>query len=554
MLDRRDFVQGLGFIEDPFEHTNADEEARLSDYFVKPPYFSEVFGNPDDPKSFFVFAPRGGGKSAQRIMIETRCREDNVLALTYDNFDFLSAGSLAEIRLEAHVRRIIQIGLLGILVSIHHDPSKKNELKKSQRSLLASKIVEFVGDLALSELHSTLQSLKSLTDKIGDFVDKYRAIVGTGANALTNHYLGADALIPAQNVRLSSTFDAKYELELLVEFARLVGFRSIYVLIDRVDECEWTGGSGNAKDSFALISPMVRSLSLLETPGIGFKFFLWDAIEPLYKQIARSDRVDSRRLEWSTTDLLQLLQKRLLAFSNNKIWRMSQISGKLSPYDLDELCVIFSNDSPRDVIRICAKTISEQQELDSSSQSLTEAAIYRGLDSICESLVDERGYSATYVKNLRRIGSQSSQVDFTTQQIRSSLDVSATSAGGHIKNWKDAGIIVELSEVPNTRSRKGPKVKLYGVVDVRLARVMTSRLSASEFANSKVKKCENPNCAAYILRDWGERDSSNLCHICGFSSGKSRWLPGFERATKVSPQESSGDETPLFSHMPNTNP
>lgn len=181
MVDRKEFLQNLGFNEDPFAHTNADEEvSRLPEYFVNPPYFAEVFGDPDNPKSFFVFAPRGGGKTAQRIMIEKRCRESAVLALTYDNFDFFNVSKAKEIALEDHVRRILRIGFVGILVSINYDSSKRDELSRSERSLLASKVAEFVGDLSISELKSTLESLKSLTHKISDFIEKHRAIVGTG--------------------------------------------------------------------------------------------------------------------------------------------------------------------------------------------------------------------------------------------------------------------------------------------------------------------------------------------------------------------------------------
>ena len=91
MTDLTNFIGNLGFIEDPFRQTNADREARLTEYFVPPRYFSEVFGNPEAPQSFFVFAPRGGGKSAQRIMMERRTmrRNYNVLCYpTYDNFNF----------------------------------------------------------------------------------------------------------------------------------------------------------------------------------------------------------------------------------------------------------------------------------------------------------------------------------------------------------------------------------------------------------------------------------------------------------------------------------
>jgi hypothetical protein len=64
------FLSAFGFSENPFASTNADKEPHLSRYFVPPPYFTSVKGDPKDPKSNMVLAPRGGGKTAQKVMIE----------------------------------------------------------------------------------------------------------------------------------------------------------------------------------------------------------------------------------------------------------------------------------------------------------------------------------------------------------------------------------------------------------------------------------------------------------------------------------------------------
>jgi hypothetical protein len=67
--------------------TNAAEEPRLSDYFVEPPYFVSVMGDPSRPQSHVVLAPRGGGKTAQRRMIEDASQSQAILCVTYDTFD-----------------------------------------------------------------------------------------------------------------------------------------------------------------------------------------------------------------------------------------------------------------------------------------------------------------------------------------------------------------------------------------------------------------------------------------------------------------------------------
>jgi hypothetical protein len=69
-LSVNDFLNYFGFEGDPFESTNADNEPRLADYFVPPPYFPTVLGDARFPQSQVVLAPRGSGKTAQRRMIE----------------------------------------------------------------------------------------------------------------------------------------------------------------------------------------------------------------------------------------------------------------------------------------------------------------------------------------------------------------------------------------------------------------------------------------------------------------------------------------------------
>jgi hypothetical protein len=80
--------ENMGFWTNPFAYTNADEEDYLKDYFIQPPYFDSVIGDYRSPSSCIVLAPRGGGKSAQRKMIEIWSQDHPVLAITYDRFEF----------------------------------------------------------------------------------------------------------------------------------------------------------------------------------------------------------------------------------------------------------------------------------------------------------------------------------------------------------------------------------------------------------------------------------------------------------------------------------
>jgi len=76
------FFNNLGFNAHPFIKTNAEEESNLHDYFVPPPFFDAVIGDHLHPSLCIVLAPRGSGKTAQRIMVERWAMANQVLAIT----------------------------------------------------------------------------------------------------------------------------------------------------------------------------------------------------------------------------------------------------------------------------------------------------------------------------------------------------------------------------------------------------------------------------------------------------------------------------------------
>ncbi|MBC7251587.1 MAG: hypothetical protein H5T62_15065, partial [Anaerolineae bacterium] len=96
------WLEARGFKDNPFAKQEASSEdlSLLNEYFVAPPYFDEFVGRASSPQTAFLFAPRGGGKTAFRRMIEHLCRQsfsaaESVLAASFTDFAGLmeAAGS-----------------------------------------------------------------------------------------------------------------------------------------------------------------------------------------------------------------------------------------------------------------------------------------------------------------------------------------------------------------------------------------------------------------------------------------------------------------------------
>ncbi len=137
------FYENLGFVSHPFVKTNADEEPLLEKYFVPPPFFDGVIGDPTSPSPAIVLAPRGGGKSALRRQIEIWAPDHKVLAVTYDRFEFSDVQKLDDIGLPYHLRNIITRLLVAYLSYLQEDPVEISWTRKQLESVLCKRLKAF---------------------------------------------------------------------------------------------------------------------------------------------------------------------------------------------------------------------------------------------------------------------------------------------------------------------------------------------------------------------------------------------------------------------------
>jgi hypothetical protein len=165
-----EFYKQLGFIAHPFAHTNADEEPFLEQYFVSPPFFSGVIGDPTHPTPTIVLAPRGAGKSAQRRQIEIWSASNSVLSVTYDRFEFGAGQNLSDISLPYHARNILSRVLIAYLSYLNEWPDLLRNLSKDEKRLLSIFAHSYLGDLTGLKLQEILNDLRSLPQKFRKFL------------------------------------------------------------------------------------------------------------------------------------------------------------------------------------------------------------------------------------------------------------------------------------------------------------------------------------------------------------------------------------------------
>ena len=494
-----ELLHNLGFDSDPFAKTNADEEERLDKYFIAPPFFNAVYGDELTPKSALVFAPRGNGKTALKRKIEIASEGSNFFCITYNSFK-ITGLALSDINLEYHLKNIIRIIVIAIVGATQYRGI--TNLTKTDRHIFYLFIKQYVDNIDKSELKTAISSIKNFGDKAKDLWNALTGPIGLAFNVLLAK-LGLEGSEIQRFEKLGGSLgDELDQLQVLRKIANKLGFKSIYVLIDRVDENSLT--SKTAKNSYSFIEPLITDLQLLELPGFGFKFFLWDMLLTDYRKVARPDRVKYYEIRWNPKQIVSMLSERLKAYSSNNVENLKGLTDFGEEFDLDIFIAYFAQGSPRNLIRICKEIFDQQSEIDSNSKSLSREAIINGFNNISRNISAER-YTEKLINDLVK----TKKCNFTIKHIYSNVFKFSQQAGiSKIKSWKDEGALKSIGAIQETKGARTSNH--YGISDLLLAKAIFEELSIFQFSQTKLLRC---SCEAIILRDF-DLNGTQTCEFC----------------------------------------
>lgn len=493
-----DLLHNLGFKVDPFAKTNADDEELLESYFIEPPFFKAVYGDLATPKSAVVFAPRGGGKTALKRKLELSSLTDNFLCVTYNQFG-VTGLSLKEIDLQYHCKNIARLLLVAILSAAAEVGI--NPLSDDDRHLIYLLTKEYLSEIDSTELKSAIQSVQNLSDKAKEWWNKFTGPIGIVLNALLSRIgLGTAELEQFKTTggKLGQLIE---QIDLLGQLATKLGYRCIYVLIDKVDENALTGV---ASSSFKFIKPLVSDLQLLELSRFGFKFFLWDMLIDDYRSVARPDRVKYYTLRWEVTQLSEMLSRRLKAHSGDRVASLATISAPDVRETIDRTVALFSQGSPRNTVRICKEILDQQSEIDSSARELSTQAIVTGFSVFAKNYTNEI-LEDGIIRDLQKMR----RADFTVRNVYTDVFRFTQQAGmTKVRSWQDAGVVQQVGTVQETKGARSSNH--YGVSNLLVLKHMFPELTVFDLMQRKIRVCE---CGQVLVRDW-DRSATNSCHNC----------------------------------------
>jgi hypothetical protein len=329
-ISQSQWIEYYGFQRFPFDRPEAGNEefskpAFLAACFVEPDCFERVLGVTDLPVTALLWAQRGIGKTACRVMVDYYCQEGKVPVGSSENY-VLSVphihlhrplelarasgmkGTPATVLVEHHALEILARAMPALVKLIATQSSIRDAV-----SSLPLKIRQDLGWLIFRYRYNLATIQAEFLRQLGIWLPTEDKIaIGYSVEEKSGErerpLPDVDAL--RESWLLLSPLD---HLAQLAQLVRKLGIQATYVLVDGVDE--FTEAAGDPKQAYQVIRPLLTNLRLMDsTPHLALKFFLPSQVEPFIMSdpAFRQDRGFIREhLRWEDETLIEILRRRL---------------------------------------------------------------------------------------------------------------------------------------------------------------------------------------------------------------------------------------------------
>ena len=503
MKNRGDYFISRGFREDPFASTNALQEKLLEECFIVPPYYYSLIGSINEPKSSFVTAPRGTGKTAQRVMIEHDSEKNSgMIAIVYDDFPIENYNDAEQVTLEDHMIRIIKTLILSFLSELDKC-CFKNPIDIYDKKQLRKLIELYLSGINPVEINNAISKIRGIEGKIENIWCKTGKTITSIINAILQK-IGAGSITLDNEKKINgiNIADIKSHLDFIEHLFNSIGITAVYVLVDSIDETVLTGN--NAEKSFHLIKPFILDLRLLERKTIVFKFFVWDKIKNYWADVFREDRIEHFEIKWTQEKIKELIDARIRGYSNGKYTSIKDI---LECDDsIIQLIYNFSCNSPRDAINIM-KSIFDEHLLDVNNYEKipNSQTVIKGIDNFCETKFVELVPNEKQRKQLKRIKIATFTIPYLYNDI---FKCESSTARNILMPWTQSGIVIPSNNKIKV-NKSSNAINIYTFSDIRVARVVCSNIQFGDFVNRNMCICPECNCVnvfdkknAYEINYW----------------------------------------------------
>ena len=464
-LDIERWLQAVGLKFKPFQHVKAERDPHLFDYFVNFPYFDEI--RSIEAGTTFLFTERGCGKSANRRMLEYICEEalesktegtTRILGVSYTDFSAILEDQPQNITLSRHVEEILKCATPALFdAMVQHLPTAIETLGEDEKDDLIWFFRRYSDCLTQRGVN---RQLREIGVSGLDTEAIWEAAKG-GLSALIALVKGSPAEAAVKSLsalaQLATRDTTKKDLEGMkltpiklterfVALTRRLGIDAVYIIVNRIDELSQT--AGKIESMVELLEPIVTSIPLLET--VDFKFFLPSELNRAFLRHLgtdryRIDRFPPKEVKWDEEDLREVLVRRLEAASDDKR-RISSFVDLVLPsdsrLDIDAQLVKYAYHSPRDLVRIGKRILSEHCKMPTTEVFISEEEVVEAIRQFSEKRAEEL-YGLDDLTKLTQIGGES----FTLKQAKQRLGTPIQETERLIDQWLEKGLIRGTPEI-----------------------------------------------------------------------------------------------------------
>ncbi len=472
---------------DPFSKLSAEEELEALEYlFYKPSFYNELISLAKNGNSRFILGQRGDGKSSIIYKLENDLKSQNTLPILITRYDGYPA-----IKNECYfLYSITQALTFEIAKHLFEKPKDKKYLNKTQEAQLSLFIQAFYDPHTAPQF---VELAKAITKK-----KKRKAIFGflnsnirflnklvKNAVQLTSVSLNSFLQLNGKGVQIDNLLGelsisdinligkeeiigwGKDKLVRIVsnlkDIAVSLGYHSVIILFDKIDECQLVGTDVEKVAEFT--SEILTDTDFLYMQNISIVFSLWSEMKnSLGSKGVRYDKFKCVDIRWDTNGLENLIDKRLAFYS---IDRKNPVRLKsLIPDDgqRNEM-LILANKSPRSMISLLGYISCEDNRNDIIDFSLP--AISKGAIKFCkefdyESLLPSRLGKSTDLINWIDKVLAIKRINFSLKEASQALGQTPNTTQQYVDYLKKISIIKD-SPLPDENGK--PR---YDVIDPKI--------------------------------------------------------------------------------------
>lgn len=412
----REWLDFFGFKTSPFESKTAAVEK--PEMWVPPVGFDRILS---EPQTVLVFAPRGGGKTACRRLMEYYCSPqvgsgdlenvgERVLTIPYADFKdadrFLRSGRVVDV--VWHVEQILKHAAKCLIDYTYENEETKEQLQKAVKSLTPA---------CRQELFLILGTYLPWKSQV-DLLKEIFPLSTSNADYIPTN-LSPMAYLEQFVALMCSTG------------SRGLGFSTVYVLIDSLDQTYETADLG--QDAIIrLILPLIANRHLMcDIPQLAFKWFLpLEVRDRLLRNPSISNsglrEEEIRWFDWNIGDILhRRLRSHKIDESDNSFTQFEALCAPDLRGVIETLLFEVTGGNPRDVIRLCERMVDVHVEQSVSYGTSDTEDIFL-LNRFDWSNAKKRFEVATQREQSSLMLDTSASMGFVTQEIEAQGETAST--------------------------------------------------------------------------------------------------------------------------------